>query len=236
MKRKQMALCMLAAVGTLALNAWDASSFPVSSGNTSFALDTTGKISYPVVLSSQAEISAMRQVAYRVGESVTATAPSGAASSLVADASTTGTAAFAPSSGGIWTLANTSGETAKFLVLWSVYGESDVAIVTSPILGGAWIDTRQEGPDRKVKTGETLLPIAYSGDGWLGGATSSSTLTFTPPPGKGAATVFDALSGTGVQPFTFKKAGKWTVALDMADGTTRTAIINIPGGLIISFF
>ena len=112
MKRKQMALCMLAAVGTLALNAWDASSFPVSSGNTSFALDTTGKISYPVVLSSQAEISAMRQVAYRVGESVTATAPSGAASSLVADASTTGTAAFAPSSGGIWTLANSlEGET-----------------------------------------------------------------------------------------------------------------------------
>ena len=229
MKQKKIVLCAVASATALALNAWDAASFPVASSEATFALDTMDEIAYPIVLSSQAEISSMRQVAYRANEAVTATAPNNTESSLVAGETAAGTAVFAPSCGGFWTLANTSGETAKFLVKWSAYGEdAGTAIVTSDDLGGTVIDTRQPGPDRKLKKREAP-PVAYSGDDWKGDLSKASTVTFTPPEGSGLEATTWNRTGTGAESFTFNAKGVWTVTLTFAGNTPspRTAHIDI---------
>ena len=49
----------------------------------------------------------------------------------------------------------------------------------------------------------------------------------------GGTTTTLNLTGTGTQSFTFNAPGKWMVALTMADGTTRTAVISVNGGLTI---
>ena len=72
--------------------------------------------------------------------------------------------------------------------------------------------------------------MAYSSDGWIGDAAKAATVVFTSP--SGAATTLN-LTGTGAQSFTFDSPGKWTVALTMADGTTRTAVISVSGGLTV---
>ena len=90
-------------------------------------------------------------------------------------------------------------------------------------------DSVQEGPDRKTSK-KDALPVAYTGDNWLGDAAKAATVVFTSP--SGAATTLN-LTGTGAQSFTFDSPGKWTVTLTMADGTTRTAVISVSGGLTI---
>jgi len=90
-------------------------------------------------------------------------------------------------------------------------------------------DSAQEGPDRRTSKKDTL-PVAYSSDGWIGDAAKAATVVFTSP--SGAATTLN-LTGTGAQSFTFDSPGKWTVALTMADGTTRTAVISVSGGLTV---
>ncbi len=85
------------------------------------------------------------------------------------------------------------------------------------------VDSRQSGPDRATKWREAL-PVAYTGDNWIGDAAKASTLTFIPPAGESSSL---DLTGTGAQPFSFKKSGDWTVRLAMADGSTREAIVTI---------
>ena len=91
-------------------------------------------------------------------------------------------------------------------------------------------DSAQEGPDRKTSK-KDALPVAYSGDNWLGDAAKSATLTLTSP--KGDVTALD-LTGTGAQRFSFDKIGWWNVRLAMADGTVRDAAIFVRGGLSMS--
>ena len=91
-------------------------------------------------------------------------------------------------------------------------------------------DSIQDGPDRKTSK-KKALPVAYSGDDWLGDAAKAATVVFTSP--SGTVTTLN-LTGTGAQTFTFDAPGKWTVTLTMADGTTRTAVISVSGSLTIS--
>ena len=90
-------------------------------------------------------------------------------------------------------------------------------------------DSMRSGPDRKTNS-KNALPVAYSGDNWLGDAAKAATVVFTSPGGK--VTTLN-LTGTGAQAFTFDSVGNWTVTLTMADGTTRTAVISVSGGLTI---
>ena len=84
-------------------------------------------------------------------------------------------------------------------------------------------DSAREGPDRKTSR-KGALPVAYSGDNWLGDAAKAATVVFTSP--DGTVTTLD-LSGTGARTFAFDALGNWTVALTMADGTTKTATVTI---------
>ena len=230
MKGKRLLFCAISVACGTAL--WAADEQLAVSGDASFALDTSDEIASPIVVSSAAELAALRGVAYRIGETVTATAPNGTETVLVSDANATGAVAFSPASGGYWTLSNSSLETAKFLVAWAVNGDVDTAIVSSADYGAYWLDTVQAGPDRKLKKRE-VPPVAYSGDDWAAVATSATlpaaTVTFTPPEGSGLeATTWDDLpGGNGARAFTFNARGVWTVTLTFADNTTRTALIDI---------
>jgi len=94
-------------------------------------------------------------------------------------------------------------------------------------------DSVADGPDRDTGKKETL-PVAYSGDDWVGDAAKAATLTFVSP--EGSETVVER-TGTGAVEFYFNKIGSWTVRLEMVDGTTRTAILNVirMGGFVLSF-
>ena len=87
------------------------------------------------------------------------------------------------------------------------------------------VDSRRLGPDRTTKKADAL-PIAYTGDNWIGDPSKAATLTIVPP---GGETSTFALAGTGAQPFTFGKPGDWSLTLAMADGTTRQAVVTILG-------
>ncbi len=91
------------------------------------------------------------------------------------------------------------------------------------------VDSRLSGPDRVTKRRDAL-PVAYTGDNWIGDASKASTLTFVSPEGE---TTTLNLAGTGAQPFTLNKSGDWTVHLAMADGTTRDATLTVIGEAFI---
>ena len=91
------------------------------------------------------------------------------------------------------------------------------------------VDSRLPGPDRVTKR-KDALPVAYTGDNWIGDASKASTLTFVSPEGE---TTTLNLTGTGATPFTLKKSGDWTVQLAMADGSTRDATLTVIGEAFI---
>ena len=91
------------------------------------------------------------------------------------------------------------------------------------------VDSRLPGPDRVTKR-KDALPVAYTGDNWIGDASKASTLTFVSPEGE---TTTLNLAGTGATPFTLKKSGDWTVQLAMADGSTRDATLTVIGEAFI---
>jgi len=226
MKGKRLLFCAISVTCGAAL--WAADEQLAVSGDASFALDTSEEIASPIVVSSAAELAALRGVAYRIGETVTATAPNGTETVLVSDANATGAVAFSPALGGYWTLSNSSLETAKFLVAWAVNGDVDTAIVSSADYGAYWLDTVQAGPDRKTKKSE-VPPIAYSGDDWAGDLSKAATVTFTSP--GGSATTWSK-AGTGADTFTFSERGTWKVELwyegsDASGDPDATALIDI---------
>ena len=83
-------------------------------------------------------------------------------------------------------------------------------------------DAVGEGPDRKLKKGETP-PVAYFGDDWAGDLSKVAKVMFTPPEGSGLANTTWNRTGKGAEPFTFNAKGVWTLTLTFADNTTRTA-------------
>ena len=162
-------------------------------------------------------------VTYKVGESVSMTAPDGTVTPRVTSASTDGTFSFVPTCGGVWTLTSSKWGSVLVAVPWAIYGESG-SVGTDTVTFAA--DTVQEGPNRKLKKKE-VPPVAYSGDNWAGDLSKAATLTFTPPDGGEPQTPTLDPAGTGAMSFTFNKVGDWTVTLTFADGTTKTAIVTI---------
>ena len=223
-------LCAMVAVATSAI-------LPVMAGEdlaTSAAfggihVDTSGS---PSVIASSSDVGALWPITYRSGDTVTVTAPDGSVRMLAENAASDGSAAFAPNAGGLWRLDNSNGETALVGVAWSVFGGGWALNFGSPVVVG--MHTKGEGPNRRGHAND-FPSIAYSGDNWFGDASAASTVTFTPPEGSGLAPTTLNLTGSGVTSFTFDKAGRWTVTLTMADGTTCEAAITVPGGFVISF-
>lgn len=113
---------------------------------------------------------------------------------------------------------------------WAVRREAQKWILAEPADGILFsgtdaafcFDSRQPGPDRKVRA-KGALPIAYSGDGWGGAAAAASQLTFTPPSGEALELQF---KGTGAYPFRFSQDGLWLVSLS-ANGKTDDAYVYI---------
>lgn len=202
---------------------------PVSSDPVQFRLRTgDGAFSAPY-----SEVSNFA-ITYGDGETVSATSFDGA---TVVDVQTdpaaaAGSAAFAPTKGGVWTLENSNGAKAYIGVDWSVFNDGWTLSPSAPATGR--IDTVLPGPDRTAKT-KGAPPVAYSGDDWVGDLSKAATLTFTSPSGVVSTPALDP-SGEGALEFRFDEIGTWTVALGFADGTSRSAEINVTAtGLTIIF-
>ena len=229
MKTRATAIFAACAVATgAALCASAGEDIATSAAFGSFHMDTSGA---PIVMSSAGDASLMTDwpVTYRVGETVTATAPDGAVSTLASSAAAAGSVAFAPTAGGVWRLENSNGDTALVGVGWSVFNDGwslDLGSI-SPFM----VNTKVDGPDRRGPSFK-FPPVAYSGDGWMGDSVAASTLTFIPS--EGEETSLD-LAGTGVVPFSFGSANVWTVRLGMADGSEREATIVVSDGFSLIF-
>jgi len=196
-----------------------------------FSLYTTDGTTYSAV--SVAEIAALPPVVWLEGDTVTQTSPAGVVTVLAADASTTGSVSIASSlvAGGIYEFVDSVWGSAKVCIPYTVFGEVGNTIAsTASALSGYIVDSRQSGPDRRTSVFDAP-PIAYSGDEWGGDATKAATLTITPSAGE--ATVLE-LEGTGVTPFNFD-VGAYTVTLSTDGFPTRTAEINVNGGLALIF-
>ena len=173
---------------------------------------------------STAEIAALPPVVSRSGETVTVTSPSGGLTPL-----SSSSLAGVLDAGGVWTLVNSAQGSARVGVAWNVY--SDGGTLASGGAAGTYdVDSEQFGPDRRIRITD-MLPVAYTGDDWAGDAMAAATLTFVSP--EGISTTLN-LTGTGATTqFRFGKSGNWTVTLEMANGSTRTAVIRVIGGLTI---
>ena len=229
--KKSIAIIAVAAGAVLPAVAADGDELAVTESATTFRLYINGETPYS--LTNAADIAAW-PVTWREGETVSAAAMDGTAYAFSTDAASEGSVTL-PEKGGVWSLANDGIGSAAVLVPWTVAQGDGISLAESGSSGAYALDTQEDGPNRK-NYDRRFPPIAYSGDDWAGDLASASVLTVTPPPNRGTTTVFDALSGTGIQPFAFDKSGRWTVSLAMDDGTTCTAIINLPGGLTISFY
>ena len=200
----------------------------VTSSPTTFRLYLDEDATYAL---SSAEDFATWLVTWRSGETVTAEAADGTAYTLSGGAGATNAAL--PNKGGVWTLTNSVEGVARVGVPWTVFNDGGDFSESSSV--GWFVDTVQDGPDRKLKKAD-VPPVAYSGDDWHGDLSKAATITFTPPAGSGleATTWNKANPGTGAATFTFNAKGVWTVTLTFADNTTRTAQIDIQtAGLMI---
>jgi len=191
------------------------------SSTRTFALYTSAEATPTFALTSGA-LSSPFLITCRDGETVSVTSPTGVTTALSGSG---GTIEYVPASGGLWTFANSNGETARVGVDGSVHGDAPVPVASAAEFAA---DAVGEGPDRRLKSGETP-PVAYSGDDWHGDLSKAATVTFTPPVGSGleATTWNKANPGTGAVAFTFNANGVWTVTLKFANNATRTAHIDI---------
>ena len=178
------------------------------------------------------EANAFAPVTWQTLETVSVTAPDGTTTIEASNASASGSFTFTPTVGGVWTISNSMSGTVKVCVPWSVLGDStNVSSAAAMFMA----DTIEDGPDRTVKRRCEMLPVAYSGDGWIGDVTKTSTLTFTPPVGSGLSPAVFDLAGQGAQSFTINTCGEWTVLLTFADGATLSSRINYWNGFVLSF-
>ena len=91
-----------------------------SSAALPYRMDTTGPV---YAITNEAGRTSLWPLTYRKGESVTATAPNGTATTLVTEAASGGTLSWTPTAGGgAWTLANDGEGEAVFRVWHSIYG------------------------------------------------------------------------------------------------------------------
>ena len=221
MKRALLLLCAASLAGTLRAADGDLLA-ETQSPSPAFAVWASDGATWAVA--SAADIAALPPVAWRAGETATATSCDGTATTLVSAAATDGSAAAASIliSGGVWTFENVAQGTARVGVPWTVFDDGGTLAsgAASPEFKA---DAKQTGPDRRISRPEAP-EVAYTGDHWVGDALAFATLTVTPP--AGAATVFNR-TGTGTEAFDFTPSGIWTATLAMADGTTLSATLDI---------
>ena len=168
---------------------------------------------------------------YAAGATLTATAPDGTPSTLVSAASADGAYSWTGAAGGVWTLANSVHGFARIGVAWAVYGDGGT-LATGGAAEAYAADSMQSGPNRRIHFHD-VLPVAYTGDNWVGDASKAATVTFTPPAGSGLDPTTLNLTGTGTQSFAFQKPGLWTVRLTMSNGMVREATVNISTGMML---
>lgn len=202
-----------------------------SSASPVFSLYTTDGTTFSAV--SAAEIAALPPVVWLEGDTVTQTSPAGDVTVLASDAATTGSVSLASlNAGGIYEFVDSVRGSATVCIPYTVFGEvGDTIVATDTPLSGFRIDSRQEGPNRRTSVTD-VPPVAYSGDEWGGDASKSATLTIVQPSGEATEL---ALEGTGVTPFKFS-SGAYTVTLSADGSPTRTAKINVSGGLTVIMF
>lgn len=144
-----------------------------------------------------------------------------------------GTFAFAPLSGGVWTLTHTDADgnsvTAKFSAPVAEQGGGEsggetgyelvlVDAATAPVA----LDLR--GGTRSIETSDELWPITYSGSGWELPVSGSVTIGYTP---NGGETRSETQRGEGTTTFRPDVAGLWTLTHTLADGDTLTATFDL---------
>ena len=229
MNRRVQALCVLSLVWTTALFAADGD-FKASdvSREKTFTVNTADVS--PFVVADGSPLAALPPVGWRKGDTVTATAQNGVATTIAADAESSGSAQFNPSMDGVWTLTNSDGDIAKIVIPWSRRGDYSAALANGAANDAYIVDSLQDGPVRRAKD-RAFPPTAYTGDNWVRSATAESILTIAPPSGSDSET---SLTGTGALPFDYKKAGRWTVTLTMEDGSVLAASVNVVGGFVVS--
>lgn len=101
-----------------------------SSADFAFALDSTGS---PYALKTQADLDAAT-ASVRAGDTITSTAPDGTETTLVSGAASDGALPLRTTidAGGLWTLANSRGETAALTLRHSLYGTLGDGTAASP--------------------------------------------------------------------------------------------------------
>ena len=226
---KSLLFCVVVVSATCTLSASVGTLLAESDSPATFEVYCVDGATY--VVKSLDEISSLPKVTYREGETVTAEPCIGSVTTLVASAESAGEVAFAPDSGGVWTLVNSAQGTARIGVAWSVYDDGGTLAESSGTMPYG-IDSMQPGPNRMTPR-RSALPIAYSGDSWIGDPSKSATLTIVSP---GGAEMSSVLMGTGAFPFSFNDCGQWTVRLDTADISEEAVLgIGIEGFKIIVF-
>ncbi len=225
--KKLIAVIALATSATFPLFAEEDENFVMTSEPVTFYFNNAEVSPYGVTAAD-----AFAPVTYEAGDSVTVTAPDGTVTPQVTDAATDGTFSFVPTCGGVWTLTSSKWGPVVVAVPWSIYGESGSVGTDTATFA---VDTVQEGPNRKTKMKEAL-PIAYSGDNWVGDVDKAAIITFIPPANSGLESIVWERTGTGADTFTFGKSGDWTVTLRCQDETEQTAVVTIEkGGLVLLF-
>ncbi len=91
------------------------------------------------------------------------------------------------------------------------------------------IDTREEGPDRKMRSTEKM-PIAYTGDNWIGEESASSSLSIEH---EMLADTSMKLFGNGTVLFEPRKKGVYTVMLTTGDFVNISRISVLPAGSVM---
>lgn len=102
------------------------------------------------------------------------------------------------------------------------------------ISGSVWgtfgIDTRKSGPNRSISAADEVLPMAYSGDGWLRDASAESTMTIFAP--DGSESFSTNCVGTGAFGHVLAGKGCWTVVLEFGE-TQLVSVINYNNGFFL---
>ncbi len=114
--------------------------------------------------------------------------------------------------------------------LWSIAAAPNGVGVSVAESGEYALDTMQGGPDRTIRTRRGHY-LAYSGDGWLGSASATSSLTVVSP--KGVITTQNFI-GMGLMPYYPAGKGDSTATLT-AGSTTLTSVITYapPPGMMV---
>jgi len=224
MMKKLLPLLAVAASATLPLFADDeyAVTAATSSAQT-FALYTSAAATPTYALTSGA-LSSPFNITYRDGETVSVTSPNGVTTALSGSG---GTIEYEPTSGGLWTFANSNGETALVGVDWSVHDDAP-----APATGTAnlvWLETVNEGPDRKAKSTDRPS-VAYSDATFAGTLAGAVTLKLTSP--SGDETTYTKAAGENAKSVRLTK-GVWTVVLTSSAGTSTAHITVTPGGMVL---